>query len=252
MSYRIKLELFEGPLDLLLYLIKREEVDIADIPIAKITSQYLEYLEVIKLLDLEIAGEFLVMAAELMRIKSRMLLPPEEQPAEEEEPDPRAELMRRLLEYQKFKEAANRLEQMEGHRKEIFTRPFKEFHEVTDQGEETYFETGIFDLIAAFSKVLQRLPKKMLYEIVKDEFTVEGKVHEIFHLLVEHAVLHFSQLFEKCKNRMEVIATFLAILELIRLQEIVVRQKMIFGEIEILRNQEKVQSKSGEDETNHA
>ena len=244
MSYKVRLELFEGPLDLLLYLIKKEEMDIADIPMAQITDQYLQYLEVMQLLDLEIAGEFLVMAAELMRIKSRLLLPPEEQPAEEvEEEDPRAELIRRLLEYQKFKEAAKRLGNLESNRKDIFTRRVGEYSEGTGLGEgETYFETGIFDLINAFSKVIQRLPKKMLYEIVKDEFTVEGKIHEILHLIVTEPAVLFSRLFERARNRFEVVATFLAILELIRTQEIVVRQKTLFGDIEISRNTDKIQS----------
>lgn len=243
MSYKVKLELFEGPLDLLLFLIKKEEMDVTDIPIAQITQQYLEYLEVMKLLDLEIAGEFLVMAAELMRIKSCMLLPPEEQPAEEEEePDPRAELIRRLLEYQKFKEAAKRLQGFETTRRNYFTRRTGELAEGAEEGE-TYFETGIFDLIAAFSKVIEKLPKTVLYEIVKDEFTVDGKIHEILHLLVKEPVIYFSRLFEKAKNRFEIVAIFLAVLELIRVQEIVVRQKKLFEEIEILRNTDKIQSK---------
>lgn len=245
MTYKIKLELFEGPLDLLLYLIKKEEVDILDIPIAKITDQYLKYLEVMQLLDLEIAGEFLVMAAELMRIKSKMLLPPEEQPPEEEEEqDPRAELVRRLLEYQKFKEAAKRLGEMETSRKDFFARRLSVPEET--EGGEPYFETGIFDLIAAFSKVMQRLPKKMLYEITDDEFSVEEKIHEILHRMVMESVVYFSSLFEKAKSRFEIVTTFLAILELIRLQEIVVRQKHLFGEIEILRNIDNIQPKAKE------
>ena len=241
MSYKVKVELFEGPLDLLLYLIKKEEVDIADIPMAQVTEQYLEYLEVMKLLDLEIAGEFLVMAAELIRIKSKMLLPPEEQPVEvEEEPDPRAELVRRLLEYQKFKEAAKRLEGLESSRKNFFTRQAPDALGETGEVGETYFETGIFDLIAAFSKMMERLPKKVLYEIGKDEFTVEGKIHEILHQVVTVPVLYFSKLFEKAKNRFEVVTIFLAVLELIRIQEIVARQKTVFGEVEILRNTDKI------------
>src|SRR3989338_9239973 len=123
MSYRVKLEIFEGPLDLLLYLIKKEELEIHDIPIAKITEQYLEYLELMKILDLNIAGEFLVMAATLMHIKSRMLLPPEAiAPEEEEEEDPRAELIRKLLEYKKFKEAAGQLSVMEREQSKVFVR----------------------------------------------------------------------------------------------------------------------------------
>ena len=246
MGYKVKLELFEGPLDLLLYLIKKEEMDITDIPISEITDQYLQYLNVMQLLDLDIAGEFLVMAAELMRIKSRLLLPPEEQTAEEvEEEDPRAELIRRLLEYQKFKEAAKRLGDLESNRKDFFTRRVGDPSQEPESGEGDYFETGIFDLIAAFSKVIQRLPKKMLYEIVKDEFTVEGKIHEILHLILSDPVVLFSKLFEKAKSRFEVVATFLAVLELIRMQEIVIRQESPFGEIEISRNTDKLPARDG-------
>jgi len=242
MSYKVKLELFEGPLDLLLYLIKREEIDIHDIPIAKITEQYLEALDVMKLLDLDIAGEFLVMAATLMQIKSRLLLPPEEQPpAEEEEPDPRAELVQRLLEYQKFKEAAARLAAMEENRRDLFTRPRSLPEGVEETSSERYFEASIFDLITAFSKIAVRFSKEQFYEVVKDEFTIEDKVHEILHRLAQAPTLYFSKLFEQAKNRFEVVATFLAVLELIRLREIVVHQRRVFGEIEILRNPDNIQ-----------
>ena len=131
MTYKVKLEVFEGPLDLLLYLIKKEEVDIYDIPIAKITDQYLEYMELMQLLDLNIAGEFLVMAATLMHIKSKLLLPPDQTETAQEEEDPRAELVRRLLEYKKFKEAASELSHMESHQKHFFARVgsgVKRFH----------------------------------------------------------------------------------------------------------------------------
>ena len=242
MSYKVKLELFEGPLDLLLYLIKKEEIDIQDIPIAKITQQYLEALDVIKLLDLDIAGEFLVMAATLMQIKSRMLLPPEEQPPpEEEEPDPRAELVQRLLEYQKFKEAAARLSQMEEERKNLFTRPAVLPREVEEGKEASYFEASIFDLITAFSKITERLSKEQFYEVVKDEYTVEDKIHQILHALAQRSVLHFSELFKEMQNRLEVIATFLAVLELIRLKEILVQQREPFGEIEVSKNRRTIQ-----------
>jgi len=248
MNYKVKIELFEGPLDLLLYLIKKEEMEIKDISISEITNQYLGYLEVMKLLDLEIAGEFLVMAAELMRIKSKMLLPPEEREAEEEEEaDPRAELVRRLIEYQKFKEAARQLRDLESTRKEVFTRQGSGNLE-EDEESEPYFETGIFDLIAAFTKVMERLPKKTLYEITKEEFTVEQKIHELLHLIVSKPVVKFTNLFAKMGSRLEVVVTFLAVLELIRLQEICVRQKSVFGEIEILRNTDKMKS-SLEEET---
>ncbi|KPK41257.1 MAG: hypothetical protein AMJ78_05955 [Omnitrophica WOR_2 bacterium SM23_29] len=243
MTYKVKLDVFEGPLDLLLYLIKKEEADIFDIPIAKITEQYLEYLEYMKMLDLNIAGEFIVMAATLMHIKSRMLLPPEELPPEEiEEEDPRAELVRRLLEYKKFKEAANQLAQMESNRSMVFPRSVDETQFI-DQSEGPYFEASIFDLITAFSTVLKSISREAFLEVVKDEYTVEEKVHELFHLLVEKPVLYFKEIFGKAKNKMEIIAIFLALLELIRIKEVVVRQRHLFGAIEIIRNPSNIRPK---------
>ena len=237
MSYKVKLEIFEGPLDLLLYVIKKEEINIYDIPIAKITEQYLEYLNFMQLLDLKLAGEFLVMASTLLQIKSKMLLPLDERgPEEEEEMDPRAELVHRLLEYKKFKEAAGRLEDLEQEQLKIFQRRAKpEFLDSTSDAEGEYFEANVFDLISAFSKILKTIPKKEFLEIIKDEFTVEKKVHDLLHLLVVKPVIYFSSLFEKAKNKVEIIATFLAVLELIRLKEIAVRQKCAFDEIQIIR-----------------
>ncbi len=144
MSYKVKLEVFEGPLDLLLYLIKKEEVNIYDIPIAKITDQYLEYLELMQLMDLDIAGEFLVMAATLMHIKSRMLLPPDQLEEEEAEEDPRAELVRRLLEYKKFKEAASQLATMESQQKHFFPRVGTLKPEEVLAPKDILFEAGLF------------------------------------------------------------------------------------------------------------
>ncbi|MFH0839121.1 MAG: segregation/condensation protein A [Candidatus Omnitrophota bacterium] len=240
MTYKVKLDIFEGPLDLLLYLIKKEEIDIYDIPIAKITDQYLEYLELMQLLDLNIAGEFLVMAATLMHIKSRMLLPPEElTPEEQEELDPRAELVKRLLEYKKFKEAAGDLAKRELTERNVYTR---QFSEETEKAKDAYFEASLFDLISAFSSVLSKLPKEIFYEIIKDEFTVEQKIHEIFHRLLAEKVLYFTQLFNNAKSKLEIVAIFLAVLELIRLKEILIRQEVIFGEIQILKNEKKIES----------
>lgn len=234
MSYKVKLEVFEGPLDLLLYLIKKNEIDIYDIPVAEITEQYLEYLELMRMLDLNIAGEFLVMAATLIHIKSKMLLPPEEKELlPEEEEDPREELVRRLLEYKKFKEVAGVLQDLEGQRKKMFTRDavFE-----TESGE-VFFEANLFDLITALTRVLKDIPKDLFHEIIKDEFTVEQKVHDLLHMLVTAPVLYLSELFKKAKNKIEIIVTFLAILELIRLKEIMIVQKQSFGEIEVIRNE---------------
>lgn len=233
-SYRVRLEIFEGPLDLLLYLIKKNEIDIYDIPIATVAEQYLEYLELMRMLDLNIAGEFLVMAATLIHIKSKMLLPPEEKEIlSEEEEDPREELVRRLLEYKKFKEAAGVLQDLEGRRKKMFTRsPASDL----EPGEK-FFEASLFDLITALTRVLKDVPKEVFQEIVKDEFTVEQKVHDLLHMLVKTPVLYLSELFKKAKNKSEIIATFLAVLELIRLKEIIAVQKQSFGEVEVIRNE---------------
>jgi len=242
MSYKVRLDLFEGPLDLLLYLVKKDHLNIYDIPIAEVTEQYLRYLELMKLLDLNIAGEFLVMAATLLQIKSKMLLPAEEakadQPSEEE--DPRAELVKRLLEYEKFKEIAENLRQREISQQDVFKRPKVENNIEPIEKPGVYFEASIFDLINAFSKALEDVPKDVFYEVIKDEFTIEEKVHQILHFLLVQSAVKISELFSQAKNKIEVIVTFLSILELIRMKEIVARQKDLFAEIEISRNKENI------------
>ena len=217
-----------------MYLIKKEELDIYDIPITRITEQYLEYLNLMELLDLDVAGEFLVVAATLMHIKSKMLLPPDPSGDVLEELDPRAELVRRLLEYKAFKEAADTLRGFEGKRGEYFTR-YNVEPEI-DAGDSPFLEVSLFDLISAFSMVLKNLPKSDFHDVMKDEFTVAEKVHEIFHRLVKEPVIYFSALFKSAKNKFEVITTFLAVLELIRLKEVRIQQHDHFGEIEITRN----------------
>ncbi len=241
MSYKIKLEIFEGPLDLLLYLVKKDHLNIYDIPIAEVTEQYLKYMELMRLLDLNIAGEFLVMAATLIQIKSKMLLPAEESEQPEEEQDPRAELVKRLLEYDKFKEIAENLRQKETGQQEVFKRAKSEgLNQDNPKEAEVYFEASIFDLISAFSRALEDIPKEVFYEIIKDEFTIEEKVHQILHLLLVQDSVRISELFAQAKQKIEIIVTFLAILELIRLKEIIARQKGVFDEIEITRNKENI------------
>jgi len=239
MDYKVKLDVFEGPLDLLLYLVKKNEFDIHDIPINVITEQYLEYLNVMQLLNLDLASEFLVMTATLMHIKSKMLLPPEEKPEEEvEEEDPREELVKRLLEYKRFKEAAAQLQEMERERAQYFTRcpaPVE-----IDAEDSPFLEASLFELIASFSKVLKDMPRDVFYQVIKDEFTVAEKVHEIFHHLVNRKSVFFSGLFRRAKNRIEAITIFLAILELIRLREVIFFQNKLFQDIEIRKNPEHV------------
>jgi segregation and condensation protein A len=247
--YKVRLDIFEGPLDLLLYLIKKDEVNIYDIPISKILDQYLEYIELMKLLDLNVAGEFIVVAATLMHIKSKMLLPPEENLQEEEleEPDPRAELVKRLLEYKRFKEAALVLRQKEEYRREHFVRVQKEVVQ-----DEVYFEANLFDLISAFTKALKDVPKELFLEVIKDEFTVEEKIHDILHYLVSKQKVYITELFKMAKSKFEMIAIFLATLELIRLKEVIILQKGIFDDILITRNKENIKAQIAESVNNQS
>ncbi|MFZ5800799.1 MAG: segregation and condensation protein A [Candidatus Omnitrophota bacterium] len=240
MSYKLKLEVFEGPLDLLLYLIKKDEINIYDIPIAQVTEQYLQYIELMKMLNLDVVGDFLVMSATLLQIKSKMLLPQENAAQEEEEEDPRDELVRRLLEYKKFKEIAEDLRAREVARQDFFVRPTVAPSEKVEIDNEVYFEANLFDLISALNTAIKDIPREIFYEVIKDEFTVENKIHDILHLLLDAPRLQLNEFFIKAKNKMEIVATFLAILELIRLKEILVVQKHSFGEIEVLRNKKNI------------
>ncbi|MCX5698866.1 MAG: segregation/condensation protein A [Candidatus Omnitrophica bacterium] len=243
MNYKIRLDMFEGPLDLLLYLVKKDHLNIYDIPIAKVTQQYLEYINLMQLLDLNIVGEFLVMAATLMQIKSKMLLPAEELGVLEEGEDPRAELIKRLLEYEKFKQIAENLKQREISQQEVFKRP--KIEEPADakalgKQEDKYFEASIFDLINAFSRALKDIPREVFYEVIKDQYTVEQKVHDILHLLLVQTEIKLSELFAKSKSKIEIIVIFLAILELAKMQEIIARQDAEFQDIIIARNRENI------------
>jgi segregation and condensation protein A len=237
-DYKVKLEVFEGPLDLLLYLIKKEEVDIYDIPIERITNQYMEYLTLMQMLNLEVAGEFLVMAATLMYIKSRMLLPTDQQVTDaesEEGEDPRWELIRQLVEYKKFKDAGMQLGQREEHQANIFSRGS------TDGGVEAdkdvpLAEVSIFDLINAFNEVLKKAnAREDFREIIEERFTVSDKIEEILYILRDRSEMIFSELFASAGSRAEVVVTFLALLELIRLKRLKVVQIEAFGEIRVMK-----------------
>ena len=237
-EYKVKLEVFEGPLDLLLYLIKRDEVDIYDISIERITTQYLEYLETFRMLDLEIAGEFVVMAANLIYIKSRNLLPVHQQPPEEEgeEDDPRWDLIRQLIEYKKFKDAAFQLRQRELVQEGLIARiPEKPEFKETDSLLKS--EVGIFDLINAFQKVLRKIEARRedLREIFEENFTVSDKLDVILRVAQTGRSIAFSDLFAFAASRTEIVVTFLALLELIRMKQIRVAQEGPFAEIEIRR-----------------
>lgn len=231
MTTNVQLEIFEGPLDLLLHLIKKNEVSITDIPIATITEQYLSTLELIQSLNLDVAGEFLVMAATLIHIKSRMLLPPgEEEDEEEEGGDPREELIRRLLEYQRFKEAAAELEKREILRRDVFVRPSG----VPDEMESVGFEgLSLFDLISALRHVLDRFPEERVHEVTLERISVREKMSSLLDDLQRRGKVIFQSLFEAAVSRLEVVVTFLAMLELVKIRAIRVAQEEREGPIVI-------------------
>lgn len=234
-AYQVSIEEFEGPLDLLLHLIKKNEVDIYNIPIAAITRQYLDYIDLMKDLNLDIAGEFLVMAATLIQIKSKMLLPPSvEEEAEEEEEDPRAELVRRLLEYQKYKEAAVMLGQRELLGRDIFARKFPSADLATCEAEEDPTEVELFELIEAFQRVLAKVSVANFHEVGADGVSIADKIAEVLSLLEGKEAVPFESLFLTEVTRDGLVVTFLAILELCKLKLIRISQARSLGTIWIM------------------
>jgi segregation and condensation protein A len=235
MSYQIKLEIFEGPMDLLLHLIKKHELDIYSIPIALITQQYLEYIELMKSLDMEIAGEFLVMASTLTHIKSRMLLPPAENPeADEDGVDPRAELIRRLLEYKSFKDAAGSLSEKEETWSQVYARQAEAAPEVPKDDDPLLFDFHLFDLLAALKDVMARVPDAN-FEITPETVSITEKISQILARLETIDSVLFADLFENTTSRIQVIGTFLALLELIKTRVVKAFQIEQFGAIRIMK-----------------
>lgn len=228
-AHEVHLEIFEGPLDLLLYLIRKNDLDIYEISISQITSEYLAYLDVLKDLKLDMAGEFLVMASTLMQMKARMLLP-SHSTEEEKGPDPRAELINRLLEYQRFKLASKELDVRLQSNKDVHYRGAPLFSEA-----DYHLDASLFDLLDAFRDVLRDL-KPEVREIVYEEVPIEEKVREILAFLSERTFATFKEILQRETARKGLIITFLAVLELIRLKQIVARQGDVFGEIRVYRS----------------
>lgn len=237
-EYKVQFEIFEGPLDLLLYLVRKEEVDIYDLNLTRIATQFIEYIELMRELDLEVAGEFLVMASTLMLIKSKELLPVDQQApadAEDDAGDPRWELIRQLFEYKKFKDAGSQFQQREARQENIFHRqPAKP--EFASPPTPARTEVSLFDLINAVSVVLKRFKTRSeTREIVEDKWSVSEKIELLRRTLMENPRVKFFELFAASTSRAEVVVTFLALLELIRLKYLAVTQSAAFGEIEIAR-----------------
>lgn len=229
-DYRVKLEIFEGPLDLLLHLIRTQEIDIYDIPIARITAQYLEYLGLMKELNVTVAGEFLLMAATLIHIKSRMLLPPDPV-AEGEEPseDPRRELVDRLLEHEQFKRAAGMLHDRQVIEDSVWVRPSGEF----DDEEREAVSATLFDLVKAFHQIFERYRDQIVLKIERENVTLEEKLAELRSLLAVKREILFSSFLAGPISRLNLVMTFFALLEMARLREIRLFQDVMFADIRI-------------------
>ncbi|MBE9502564.1 MAG: segregation/condensation protein A [Proteobacteria bacterium] len=233
MDYEVKLDGFEGPLDLLLHLIKKHELDIMNIPIALITRQYVDSIELMKTMNLDIAGEFLLMAATLMHIKSKMLLPPEEvEEGEEEELDPREELVRRLLEYKKYKDAGSQLGERDILDRDLFSKGFSE--EYDDENDDlVYPEVGLFDLLDALQEVLKSVTPSIAHAVNMERISIKEKTEIILNRLKEERNMTFQSLFDNDSTRGEIVASFLALLELIKMRTVNVFQGENFGVIRI-------------------
>jgi segregation and condensation protein A len=230
-DYRVKLEIFEGPLDLLLHLIRTQEIDIYDIPIARITEQYLEYLRMMKELSITVAGEFLLVAATLIHIKSRMLLPPDPVAEGEEEPeDPRRELVDRLLEHERFKRAAGLLHDRQVIEDSVWVRQSNEF----DEEELEAVSATLFDLVKAFHQIFERYRDQIVLKIERENVTLEQKLAELRSLLAVRREILFSSFLAGPVSRLHLVMTFFALLEMARLREIRLFQDVMFSDIRIV------------------
>jgi segregation and condensation protein A len=239
MTFQVKLEMFEGPLDLLLHLIREHQLDILDISMATITNEYLRYLALMQELDLDVAGEFLLMAATLIHIKSKMLLPPEETPEgeEAEEKDPRAELVDRLLEYKKYKEAAQTLGLLEAEQLLVHRRGAP----AMDLELEGPLQVSMFELLRAFRDILRRADVAAPIEITPEELSVGQRIVVLLDRLAVESPLEFASLFADTQRRVEIIVTFLSLLELLRRRLATARQAEPLGPIMIYRAVERVE-----------
>jgi segregation and condensation protein A len=236
-DYPVHLRTFEGPLDLLLHLIKKNEVDIYDIPIALVTQQYLDYLDLMHELNLDIAGEFLVMAATLIHIKSRMLLPRPDPSQEDPAEDPREALIRRLLEHQKFKAAAELLHEREIQRSAQWGRPDERVADVVGDPPEPEVEVDLFSLMAAFRQVLERARQRPFVPLPPEQISIESRIAQLLERLSETAACGFEDLFADVRARGGMIVTFLALLEMIRLKLVRVFQQSNFGPIRVYKRE---------------
>ncbi|MBI4211945.1 MAG: segregation/condensation protein A [Deltaproteobacteria bacterium] len=238
-NYRVNLEAFEGPLDLLLHLIKKNDLDIYNIPIAFVLEEYMKYIDTLRELDIDLAGEFLLMAADLAHIKSRMLLPEDKASDEDEnEHDPRADLVRRLLEYQQYRDAAEKLEKREMLWRDVFVPTVREA--LPEAPQDAPIEANIYDLIEAFGRVLKKLPSEKYHEVATDRVSVNERILEIVDRIKQNETTKLADLLEVSGEPFYVVVTFLALLEMCRLRMIKVFQSERYGDLFLQRKMEYV------------
>jgi len=234
--YKVKLENFTGPLDLLLYFIRRDEIDVYDIPIARITAEYMETLDMMQTLNLNVAGEFILMAATLMRIKAKMLLPKPQLGDEDEVEDPRAELVQQLLEYQRFKEMANDLDKLAMERGQYHPRGFEMNSPDLEEDAAAYLkDVTLYEIARLFKNAMDNMPVIQPYELHREQVHLGDQKALISRSFDIDGRLRFSDLIKKLKTKLEVVVTFLAVLELVRMRQIIVIQNDLFGEMEMQR-----------------
>jgi segregation and condensation protein A len=234
MLYKVKLDVFEGPFDLLLFLIRKNEVDIYDIPIFNITKQFLDYIDVMKILDLDVAGDFIEMCATLMSIKARYLLPRPDVEDEDYE-DPRQELVERLIEYKRYKEVSMELEELEERQSRLYPREYFDFIPKTEEiSDEEYLDrVTLFDLVIAFRKALDDMPKITVHEVQLIKVTVEEQSEIILHRLKVASMILFQDLMREIKDKITIIVTFIALLDLIKNGRVIVSQSEVYDDIRI-------------------
>jgi segregation and condensation protein A len=239
-SFKVRIPDFEGPLDLLLFFIRRDELDVYNIPIAYITQEFLSYIRVMQMLDLELAGEFIVMAATLMHIKVRMLLPRTETEEGEDEIDPRAELTQRLLEYKRYKESAEELQKLELDQRERYFRSLFKYDvkkAAVTEDEDVLEDVTMYQLIKAFQRAMLNIPKKVVHEVRNIPWSIEDQGMWLMQRFSDRERYNFTEIMREMKEKMQVVVTFIALLELIRARRVRVEVYAQFNDIDIIRNE---------------
>jgi segregation and condensation protein A len=236
-DYRVNLEVFEGPLDLLIHLIKKNDLDIYDIPVAFVLEEYMRYIDTLRDLDIDLAGDFLLMAAELAHIKSKLLLPEEEGDSEMLEEDPRSDLVRRLLEYQRYKEASHEFVERAMLGRDVFKQPSPERIEVDQSGP---VQGDVYELVEAFSKILKRVPEQEIHDVAVDRISVNDRIYQVVGRIKNNTTVSLDDLLVGSVMRYDIVITFIALLEMCRLKMVRVYQTSTCGTLYVQGTMEEV------------